>query len=120
MLRKLALSAFALALLAGGAATAQITTTPPQSPSNPIQDGAYVVVGPTSNGTPGAVVNGGRQAPVQAVVAPEQKAPETGVQAYVRVPKNENGLPVGVDVRAAITDQNNTQQLYRGVQLGQQ
>jgi hypothetical protein len=108
----------------GGSAHAQLLglpTAPPSSPSNPVQEGAYVVVGPTQSGNLGVAADVGRQVPVplQATVSGDGAKPANGTVAYARLPKDANGLPQGVDVRISQTAKDGVP-TYQGIQLGKQ
>ncbi|RYG30516.1 MAG: hypothetical protein EON93_14675 [Burkholderiales bacterium] len=97
-----------------------LPTNAPASPSNPIQDGAIVQLGQTAAGNLAVKADGGRQAPAQALVSPDRSGPQSGLEAYVRLPKDGNGLPQGVDVRLTARDQGGAQTGYQGIQLGKQ
>ena len=122
MLRAASIALLGAALI-GGTASAQIALpgAPPTGGSNPTQDGLYARVGTTQAGNPAVVADGGRQAPVQALVSPDRTAPTSAnsAEVYARLPKNEGGVPQGADVRLTGPAVNG-QQAYQGVQvLGQ-
>jgi hypothetical protein len=109
------------AALIGGTASAQVAlpTAPPSSPSNPTQDGLYARVGQTESGNTAIIADGGRQAPVQALVSQDRTAPKSdgSVEVYARLPKGENGVPTGADVRVQAPGVAGQPGVYQGVQL---